>query len=51
MTKVIQNYYKDFQIMFFFAVYGGMMPLNPLRRENLSRMGFLNMWSLENRDV
>jgi hypothetical protein len=27
------------------ALYGGMMPLNPLRKKILSMMGFLNMWS------
>jgi hypothetical protein len=30
--------------MFLFALYGGMMPPNPLTRKKLSMAGFLNMW-------
>jgi len=43
--QIIWNCHKDFQIMFLFALYGGMMPPSQLRRKNGSTLGFLNMWS------
>jgi len=35
---------QSFQILFLFALYGGMMPLSPLKRKILSTASFLNMW-------
>jgi hypothetical protein len=44
-NSIMANYHKDFQIMFLFTIYGGMMPFSPLTRKKLSMVGFLNMWN------
>ncbi len=35
----------DFQILFLFTLYGGMILPSQLKKKNLSTMGFLNMWN------